>query len=277
MVLKESKPKRNVPLDTFTREEFQDNILDKMNFRLVFLSIILPIVLIIGLVFGYFVMDYKIREKHTLISQKIDAITKNIEGLETFLSEQTSESKKSLLDSIATFNRTLESIQKDLKKQAAAVADLKKIKADKKTVSNIVKKELAGVTQSLDTVKSDVKKQKETTAALAMATADQAKTVKRLAENVAALSHTMTLLEESLKKQESAVQNLFQTKADRKSLQEQKQLRDKIQFIELELRLLKNQIKTIETTTIEPTSPSSSSKKGSTTNKDHIIEEEIIQ
>ena len=71
MVLKESKPTKDVPLDTFTQEEFRDNTLDKINFRLVFLSVIFPIVLILGLVFGYFVMDYKIREKHTLILQEI--------------------------------------------------------------------------------------------------------------------------------------------------------------------------------------------------------------
>ena len=269
MALKESQLAKDVPLDTFTREEFQDNLLDKMNFRLVFLSIILPILLILGLVFGYFVMDYKIREKHALISREIAAITKNIEGLEAFLSEQTSESKKSLLDSIAAFNRTLESVQKELKKQAATFEDLKKTKADEKTVNAVVKKELGGVTQSIDAVKSDVKKQKETIAELATSKADQEKTVKRLAENLAAFSKTLNLLEENLKKQESAIQNLSRTKADRKRVQAQERLLDKIPFLELELRLLKSQI--------QSPPASSSSKKTPATKKENIIEEEVIQ
>jgi chromosome segregation ATPase len=269
MAFKESKPTKGVPLDTFTQEEFRDNILDKMNFRLVFLSVIFPIVLILGLVFGYFVMDYKIREKHTLVLKEMATITKNIEGLETFLSEQTSESKKSLLDRIAVFNRTLESVQKDLKKQAATVEDLKKTKADSKTVSTVVKKELTGVTQSLDAVRGDVKKQQQTTAELTMSKVDQEKTIKSLAENLATLSETLNLLKESIKNQESAIQNLSETKADRKSLQEQERLRDKIQFLELELRLLKSQIQSPPT--------SSPSKKAPATKKENIIEEEVIQ
>ena len=269
MAFKESKPIKNVPLDTFTQEDVRDNTLDKINFRLVFLSVIFPIVLILSLVFGYFVMDYKIREKYTSISQEMTAIKKNIEGLETFLSEQTSESKKSLLGSIAVFNRTLESVQKDLKKQSATVEDLKKIKVDRKAVSATVNKELAGVIQSLDAVKSDVKKQKETTAELAMSTADQQKTINRLAENLASLSKTLNILAESLKNQESAIQDLSQKKADRTSLQEQERLHDKIQFLELELRLLKNQIQSSPT--------SSLSKKGPATKKENIIEEEVIR
>ena len=146
---------------------------------------------------------------------------------------------------------------------------LKKTKADNKTVRTVVKKELAGVTQSLDAVKGDVKKQQQTTVELTMSKVDQERTIKSLTENLVALSKTLNLLEESLKNQEFAIQNLSQTKADRKSLQEQEQLRDKIQFLELELRLLKSQIQSSPT--------SSSSKKAPATKKENIIEEEVIQ
>lgn len=269
MALKESKPTKDVSLDTFSQEEFRDNQLDKMNFRVVFLSIILPIVLILGLVFSYFVIDYKIREKHTLVLKEVATITKNIEELETFLSEQTSESKKSLLDRIAVFNRTLESVQKDLKKQAVTIEDLKKTKADNRTVSMVVKKELAGVTQSLDAVRGDIKQQKQATKELTTSRSDHEKTIKSLTENLAILSKTLNILEERLKKQELAIQNLFKTNVDRKSLQEQERLRDKIQFLELEFRLLKSQIQS------PPTSPPS--KKGPAPKKENIIEEEVIQ
>ncbi len=254
MALKEPKPIKDPPLDNFAQEEFQDNLLDKMNFRLTFLSVILPIVLIVGLVFSYFAMDYKIREKHNATLKNVAVISQDIEELKTFFSEQTSESKKSLMDRIAVFNRTLNRIRKDIKKQAATLQDLKKTKPDKKAVRGIVKKELSGIAKSLDAVRGNVKKRQ--------------KALKKL-------DKTLNLLKKRLKKQESAIRNLSKTKADMKSLdkhyKEQKQLNDKVQFLELELRLLKSRIRSTDTTASPP------SEKGPASKKESFIEEDITQ
>lgn len=282
MDLKESKPIKDVPLDNFAQEEFRDNLLDKINFRMVFLSIILPIVLILGLVFSYLVMDYKIREKHDLTLKELGTISKDIETLETFFSEQTSESKKSLTDRISVFNRTLDRMQKDLKKQAAIAQNLKKTKTDKKAVSGIVKKELTGVVKSLDVVKNDVKKQQQTIKGLANSRNNHEKIIKDTGNNLAALANTLNDLKKVTEEQGSDIRNLSKTKADTKNLdkhyKEQQRLSDKIQFLELELRLLKKRIQSTKSATIKPIPPISSPPiKDIATKKEDIVEEEIIQ
>lgn len=273
MVFKESKPIKDIPLDAFAQEEIHDNLLDKMNFRLTFLSVLLPIVLILGLLFLYFVINHKITEKHNLALKEVNTISKDIEELKVFFSAQTSESKKSLLDRIGGFSQTLKSIQKDIKKQAATVQNLKKEKTDKKAVGTIVKKELTRVTKSLDTVKGDLRKQQREITGLTKSRNGYKKTIRDLGK-------TLSNLKQALKKQESATQNLSKTKADMKSVyrhyKAQERLNDKVQFLEIELNLLKSQVQSTDTATGKPT-PSPSTKKGPAAKKKGIIEEEVIR
>lgn len=282
MAFKESRPIKDISLDGFAQDEIKDNLLDKMNFRLTFLSVILPIVLILGLLFLYFVINHKIAEKHTLALKEVNNISKDIDELKTFFSEQTSESKKSLLDRIGGFSQTLNSIQKDIRKQATTVQNLKKEKTDKKTVGTIVKKELTGVTKSLDTVKGDLRKQQQEITGLAKSRDGHEKTIRDLGNNLVTLGKTLNDLKQALEKQESAMRNLSKTKADMKSVdrhyKEQKRLNDKVQLLEIEVRLLKSQIQSTDTATVKsppPTSPST--EKGPATKKKDIIEEEIVQ
>lgn len=273
MAFKESKPIKNLRFNTSTQDEIRDNILDKLNFRITFLSVFLPILLILSLVFTYFVMNYKIREKHDLALKEVTTISQDIEELKTFFSEQTLESKKSLMDRITDFNKTLEGIQKDIKKHAATVRNLKKTKTDKKTVSETIKNELSGVTKTLSAVRSDIKKQQKTITT----SADQDKTIKNLTKSLSDVSTSLNVLKKTVEQQKSTLQDLSKTKADRKSLEKQERLHDKIRFLELELRLLKSQIQSGETTTVEPSSLSSPLEKKPATKKERIIEEEITR
>ncbi len=266
MAFKESKPIKDISLDGFPQEEIKDNLLDKMNFRLTFLSVLLPIVLILGLLFLYFVINHKIAEKHNLALKEVSTISKDIEELKAFFSEQTSESKKSLLDRIGGFSQTLKSIQKDIKKQAATVQNLKKEKTDKKAVDTIVKKELTGLTKSLDTVKGDLRKQQQEITGLAKSRDGYEKTIRDLGK-------TLSNLKQALKKQESAMRNLSKTKADVKGLdRQQKRLSDKVQLLEIELRLLKKQIQSTDTATVKSSPPTPPATK-----KEDIIKEEVIR
>jgi septal ring factor EnvC (AmiA/AmiB activator) len=279
MAFKESRPIKDISLDGFTQDELKDNLIDKMNFRLTFLSVILPIVLILGLLFLYFVMNHKMTEKHNLALKQVNDVSKDIDELKTFFSEQTSESKKSLMDGIGGFSQTLNSIQKDIRKQAEALQKLKKEKTDKKAVDTIVNKELTGVTKALDTVQGDLKKQQKGITGLAKSRDGHEKTIKDLGNNLAALGKTLSDLKQALEKQESDIRNLSKTKADVKGLdRQQEQLSDKVQLLEIELRLLKKQIQSTDTSSVKsplPTSPSS--EKGPATKKEDIIEEEIVQ
>lgn len=279
MAFKESRPIKDISLDGFAQDELKDNLIDKMNFRLTFLSVILPIVLIIGLLFLYFVMNNKMTEKHNLALKEVNSVSKDIDELKTFFSEQTSESKKSLMDRIGGFSQTLKSIQKDIRKQAEALQKLKKEKTDKKAVDTIVNKELTGVTKSLDTVQGDLKKQQQEITGLAKSRDGHEKTVRDLGNNLAALGKTLSDLKQALEKQESAMLNLSKMKTDVKSLgKEQEQLSDKVQLLEIELKLLKKQIQSTDTSSVKsppPTSPSS--EKGPATKQKDIIEEEIVQ
>jgi len=272
MAFKESRPIKDIPLDGFAQEEIHDNMLDKMNFRLTFLSVILPIVLIIGLLFLYFVMNHKMTEKHKLAVKEVNSVSKDIDELKTFFSEQTSESKKSLLDRIGGFSQTLKSIKKDIRKQATTVQNLKKEKTDKKAVGTVVRKELTGVTKSLDAVKGDLRKQQKGITGLAKSRDSHEKTIRDLGK-------TLSDLQQALEKQESATRNLSKTKADVKSLdKEQEQLNDKVQLLEIELKLLKKQIQSTDTTSVKSPPPtSSSSEKGPATKKKDIVEEKITQ
>ncbi|MFH1673163.1 MAG: hypothetical protein ABIF87_07035 [Pseudomonadota bacterium] len=279
MAFKESKPIKDVSLDGFAQDELKDNLVDKMSFRLTFLSVILPIVLIIGLLFLYFVMNHKMTEKHNLALKEVNSVSKDIDELKTFFSEQTSESKKSLMDGIGGFSQTLNSIQKDIKKQAEALQTLKKEKTDTKAVDTIVKKELTGVTKALDTVKGDLRKQQQEITGLTKSRDVNEKTDRDLGNTLAALGKTLSDLKQALEKQESAMLNLSKMKTDVKSLgKEQEQLNDKIQLFEIELKLLKKQIQSTDTTSVKsppPTSPST--EKGPSTKKKDIVEEEIVQ
>jgi len=279
MAFKESRPIKDISLDGFAQDELKDNLIDKMNFRLTFLSVILPIVLIAGLLFLYFVMNHKMTEKHNLALKEVNSVSKDIDELKTFFSEQTSESKKSLMDGIGGFSQTLNSIQTDIKKQAEALQTLKKEKTDTKAVDKIVKKEFTGVTKSLDTLQGDLKKQQQEITGLAKSRDGHEKTVRDLGNNLAALGKTLSDLKQALEKQESAMLNLSKMKTDVKSLgKEQEQLSDKVQLLEIELKLLKKQIQSADTSSVKsppPTSPSS--EKGPATKKEDIIEEEIVQ
>jgi chromosome segregation ATPase len=225
------------------------------------------------------VMNHKMTEKHNLALKQVNSVSKDIDELKTFFSEQTSESKKSLMDGIGGFSQTLNSIQKDIRKQAEALQKLKKEKTDKKAVDTIVNKELTGVTKALDTVQGDLKKQQKGITGLAKSRDGHEKTIKDLGNNLAALGKTLSDLKQALEKQESDIRNLSKTKADVKGLdRQQEQLSDKVQLLEIELRLLKKQIQSTDTSSVKsppPTSPSS--EKGPATKKEDIIEEEIVQ
>lgn len=282
MAFKESRPIKDIPVDGFAQDEIRDNLLDKMNFRLIFLSVILPIVLILGLLFLYFVVNYRIAEKHNLALKEVNKVSKDIDEFKTFFSEQTSESTKSLMDRIGGFSQALKSIQKDIGKQATTVQDLKKEKTDKKAVATIVTKELTGVTKSLDTLKGDLRKQQQEITGLAKSREGHEKTIKELGNNLAALGKILNDLKQLLGKQESAIRNLSETKADMKILdrhyKEQSRLNDKVQLLEIELRLLKTQIQSTEAVIVKPPPPTSPSpEKEPPTKKEDIIEEEVIQ
>lgn len=240
MVFKGPGPMKDIPMDDFDPGGLRDTLLDKLNFRVISISIVFPILLVIGLVAVYFVTDYRMDEKHGATVNKIDRISGDIDELKAFFSEQTSESKKSLMERIKRFKQTLNKIGAD-------VAELKKQKTDKKTVDAIVKKEVGGIVDAVEALKGDTAKQQGAIEELAGSSSDQEERNSQQAKNLAASKSILDRLQERVEEQTTVIEALSDRTAKMqdsvaRSHKERERLNEKIEFLELELEDSRNRI-----------------------------------
>jgi chromosome segregation ATPase len=147
--------------DSIFQEEMENLRLDKLNRRITFVSIFVPILMVLIMTYGYLEIKKKFVRSDNSGAEKVQILATDLESKFSSLSLKYAKLEESLNNSISPINeiflefeKSTTGLKKDLQKLDQSVVDLETEKAGKKALTDL----LTAVGSKLGPLRADIKK-----------------------------------------------------------------------------------------------------------------------
>ena len=126
--------------DTLLQSEISDRRVDKLSQRVTFIAILIPCIVILIMVFGYFDIKKRFVAIEGSGEKDVQNLSENIESSYSSLSVQFAKLEKSIQEKTAAIERETGALKKDISKVNASIKRLDSSKASRKELKNLIAK-----------------------------------------------------------------------------------------------------------------------------------------
>jgi len=224
--------------DLFYRDEMrslhQESQIQRLNLRITLLSILVPCLLGVILVFAYFELRDRLAQVQVTGSKEVRSLSEDIVDKTASLSDQYTELEKSFSDRLSALKKSTASIKEDLKRNQREMKKLIKSKADKKTLEQAMKKHSAEVAETFSELRGVLHDQKQIVENLEGV----------LRKEVAGIVQAIERARNNAERQDSAINALSKRKIDKQELANI--LENKWSSYQTTISMLQKEIKSIK-------------------------------
>ena len=196
------------PPDLSYRDEMrslhQESQIQRLNLRITLLSILVPCLLGVILVFAYLELRDRLAQVQVTGSKEVRSLSENVVDKTASLSNQYTELEKSL----SALRKSTASIREDLKRNQREMKKLIRSKADKKALEQAMKKHSAEVAETFSELQGVLHDQKQIVESLEGV----------LRKEVAGIVQAIERARNNAERQDSAINALSKRKIDKQEL-----------------------------------------------------------
>lgn len=235
----QTPPKREIKIngrspDLSYRDEMrslhQESQIQRLNQRITLLSILVPCLLGVILVFAYLELRDRLAQVQVTGSKEVRSLSEDVVDKTASLSDQYTELEKSL----SALKKSTASIREDLKRNQLEMKKLIRSKADKKTLEQAMKKHSAEVAETFSELQGVLHDQKQIVESLEGV----------LRKEVTGIVQAIERARNNAERQDSAINALSKRKIDKQELANI--LEDKRSSYQTTISMLQKEIKSIK-------------------------------
>lgn len=183
--------------DTGFEEEIKDRRIEKLSWRITFVSILIPCLIAVILFVAYLDIKKRVSSMHSTG----EAVSQGLDSRLSLVSEKQVKLEDILVKKIGPLKKTILSLQAGLKEATTAI---KYIRSARKVDNKTLKGAIAGIEKELGPVRKDLK--------------NAASRIKALDKNLANLGKELDKAKNDLNKMQTDISLLSSAKIDRKAL-----------------------------------------------------------
>ncbi len=212
------------------RSLHQESQIQRLNLRITLLSILVPCLLGVILVFAYLELRDRLAQVQVTGSKEVRSLSEDVVDKTASLSDQYTELEKSL----SALRKSTASIREDLKRNQREMKKLIRSKADKKALEQAMKKHSAEVAETFSELQGVLHDQKQIVESLEGV----------LRKEVTGIVQAIERARNNAERQDSAINALSKRKIDKQELANI--LEDKWSSYQTTISMLKKEIKSIK-------------------------------